>query len=181
MRRYWTTLEVRAMRALYSTTTNKELGARLGRSPKAIGLMALKLGLRKSPAFIAAHCRYQHGHASWNKGKTWSPAGSRRTRFKKGHRGGRYRPVGYERVERDGVMVKVGEPRIWKPKARLVWEKHFGEIPAGAIVRLKDGNKLNFATENLMLVRRADHMRLNYRPKRPKPMPAWVVPLKMAA
>jgi len=33
-------------------------------------------------------------------------------------------------------------------------------------VRLKDGNKLNCAPENLMLIRRADHIRLNYRPRR---------------
>jgi len=130
-RRYWTTLEVRALRALYSTTTNKELGARFDRVPKAIALLAFKLGLRKSPAHIAAHCRYQQGHATWNKGKPWSPPGSQVTRFKKWHRGARQRPVGTERVERDGVMVKVAEPRVWRPKARVVWERHFGEIPTG--------------------------------------------------
>src|SRR5687767_5586018 len=104
-RRYWTTLGVRALKAMYPTTPNKELGARFGRSPKAIALLALKLGLRKSPEFIAAWCRYRRGHKTWNAGKPWSPQGSRATQFKKGQRGARQKPVGTERVERDGVMV----------------------------------------------------------------------------
>lgn len=178
MRRYWTTREVRELGALYPITSNRELGSRLGRAPKAVALMALKLGLRKSPQFMAQHCRFQKGRATWNAGKPWSPDGSRATQFKKGHRGARQKPVGAERHDRDGIMIKVAEPGVWMPKPRLVWEQHFGPIPAGALVRLKDGNPDNCAQKNLQLVTRAELIRLNWKPRGPARRPTcWTAPL----
>lgn len=182
---YWTTVEIRRLRELYPNMENGALGALLGRSWSAVQNMAVKLGLKKSAAFLASPvCRWVKGNRPWNDGKKGWQAGGRAqlTKFKKGHRGARQRPVGAERVERDGVMVKVAEPRVWKPKARLVWEHNFGEIPAGAIVRLKDGNKLNCAPENLMLVGRDAHVLLNWKPRGPVRRPiTWTAPLRMAA
>jgi hypothetical protein len=178
-RRFWTTTELRDMRALYSSTANAELAERFGRAPKAICLMAHKLGLRKSPEYISRYCRFQKRRAAWNKGRPWNPEGSRATQFKKGERGRRQRPVGTERMERDGLMVKVAEPAVWMPKARLVWEQHFGPVPAGMIVRLKDGNRANCSPENLMAVTRQENARLNAakRKRRRRQGALWMRPL----
>ena len=156
------------MRELYPHTANAELARRFGRSAKAVALFAKKLRLRKSYDFLASRCRFLHGHQTWNKGKPWSPQGSAATRFKKGHRGARQRPVGFERIERDGIVVKVAEPSVWIPRPRLAWEKHFGRIPERMIVRLRDGDKFNTSPDNLMLVSRAENARLNAAIRRPR-------------
>jgi hypothetical protein len=183
-RRYWRTGEVREFRLLYPNMTNAALSAQFGRSWSAIKNMATKLALRKSAAFVAAHCRWTCGLAPWNKGKRGWQAGGRahQTKFKKGQRGARQRPVGSERLERDSVMVKVAEPSVWKPKARVVWEQHFGPIPRGAIIRMRDGNPENCAPRNLRLITRGEHVRLNWKPRGPARKPlTWTAPLRMAA
>jgi hypothetical protein len=181
--RYWTTHEILKLRELYPDTETAAIGKALGRTELAVGLMAFKLGLRKSPAFMAAHCRYQHGHATWNAGMNWNPPGSRATQFKKGQRNIRYRPVGVERMERGRLMVKVAEPNVWKAKARIVWEENFGPIPAGMIVRLKDADIANCAPGNLTLITRAENARLNCRIRKPKRkrIVHWVKPLRINA
>ena len=178
MRRYWTTVEIRRLREVYPNAENGAIGAQFGRTWSAIQNMANKLGLSKSAQFLAGpYCRFQAGHKTWNAGKHWSPIGSRKTQFKKGQRGARQRPVGAERVCRDGVEVKIAEPNVWCSKARIVWEKHNGPIPAGAIVRLKDGDWSNCKPANLLLITRAVHARMNYRPRKPKAPPRWILPL----
>lgn len=181
-RRYWTTAEVRTLRSLYPDTTNAVIGEELRRSRSAVNQMAIKLRLKKSPAFIALHARFPAGLVPWNKGmKGWNAGGrADLTKFRRGHRGARQKPVGTERMERDGLMVKVAEPNVWKPKARVVWEKHFGPIPQGCVVRLKDGDRYNCSPENLLLLSRRDHVLLNYRPRRPRRI-VWIAPLQRAA
>jgi hypothetical protein len=51
----------------------------------------------------------------------------------------------------------VAEPGKWISKPRAVWLKHFGEIPAGAVVRCMDGNPENCRLQNLRLSTRAEH------------------------
>lgn len=184
VRRYWNTVELRELRELYPYTSAAALCERFGRSRSALKNIAVKLGLKKSPAFMAsAAVRWQPGNRPWNDGKKGWKAGGRShlTQFKKGHLGGRYRRLGSERRERDGVYVKVAAPNVWKPKARVVWEKNFGPIPDGMIVRLKDGNPDNCAPENLRLIDRREHVLLNWKPRRPAPPPAWTSPLRRTA
>jgi hypothetical protein len=186
-RRAWTTGEVRRLQQMYcwSDAPINAICESLGRTQAAVGIMAHKLGLRRSTRFLTGPaCRWQPGNRPWNAGRQGWQAGGRAklTRFKKGHRGARQKPVGSERRTRDGWEVKVAEPKVWMPKPRYVWLQNFGEIPAGAIVRLKDGNPDNCAPENLMLITRAEHARMNYRPRRPKRKPtSWAAPLKLAA
>ena len=180
-RRYWTMPEIARFRARYPTATIAELMQEFGRSRSATKNMAVKLRLRKSPQLIAQHARWTKSHKTWNKGKPWSPEGSRKTQFKKGHRGARTKPVGAERETRDGVEIKVAEPRRWIAKARYVWEWHNGPVPAGRIVRIKDGNRHNFAPSNLLLITRAEHARLNYRPRKRKAAPSWIAVVAEAA
>ena len=175
MRRYWTMPEIARFRACYATATIQDLMHEFGRTRSAIDNMAVKLRLHKSPQLIAEHARFRKGHKTWNKGKLYRPGGRAiETQFRKGHRGARTKPIGSERETRDGVEIKVAEPRKWIAKARYVWEQHHGPVPAGMIVRLKDGDRYNFALGNLILVTRAENARMNYRPRKSKPIPQWI-------
>ena len=79
------------------------------------------------------------GNVPANKGKKQTEymtpeaiAKTAKTRFKKGNTPHNHKPVGYQRITQDGyIEVKTEEPNIFKLKHRLVWEKEFGEIPAG--------------------------------------------------
>lgn len=84
------------------------------------------------------------------------------TRFKKGSTPHNHRPVGSERIDKDGyIMVKVSEPRKWKLKHRVIWEGSNGPIPKGANIQFKDGNRKNIHLENLYLITREDQMNQN--------------------
>jgi hypothetical protein len=54
------------------------------------------------------------------------------------------------------VRVKTRNPRTWKFKHRLIWEKAHGKIPRDHVVLFADGDKLNFALNNLLLVSRRE-------------------------
>lgn len=171
MRRFWTAPQVREFTLMYPTSTPQALMAHFGRSRSALKNLATKLGLRKTPEHLKAHCRLREGHPAcgWNRGQHYAPEGSRRTQFKKGHRGPRQRSVGSERITaRDGVQVKMAEPDVWVPKARAVWEQAFGPIPEGYIVRHLDGDRQNFALDNLRPMSRAENARMNTKTRRPK-------------
>ena len=103
-------------------------------------------------------CRFQPGHISFNKGKKgFYPAGSEKGWFNPGNKPHTWRPVGTESADAGGyIKVKIRNPRTWKYKHRLVWEKANGKIPRGHIVIFADGNKQNFALENLLLISRRE-------------------------
>jgi len=76
-------------------------------------------------------------------------------------------PIGTERIRWGVVFVKVTDTPTpkgldnrqgfllnWKRKKNLVWEEHFGPIPDGHFVCVKDGNQHNCSPENLALVDR---------------------------
>ena len=113
--------------------------------------------------------QFKKGNISVNKGKTWdeympkkSQQGSLRTTFKKGHTPQNKKPVGSERITRDGYTeIKTQEPDVWGLKHRIVWEKHNGDIPNNSAVLFKDSNKLNFDIDNLEMVHRGELLHLN--------------------
>lgn len=84
------------------------------------------------------------------------------------------RALGDERVAVDGfVWVKVDEPNpyvpgqqtSWMQKHICVWEKEYGPLPEGMVVRFKDGDRQNCDPDNLMLVSKSESMamtRLGY-------------------
>lgn len=105
-----------------------------------------------------------------------SPKGENRGRFAKGHVPGwnRYK-VGDECVggAYDYTLVKVGDEAFsgkqtyaqrkqnWIPKQRYVYMQRYGEIPDGWVVIFLDGDRMNFAPENLYAVSRNVHARMN--------------------
>jgi len=127
--------------------------------------------------------RFEPGHETWNKGRTWDELGipeeSRRrsaaTQFKKGEvhdrPDGWIKPIGFERVNRDGyIEVKVRDsisdgpqPRVpgkyncnYRFKHHVVWEQAHGEpVPDGCNVVFADGDKRNFDPDNLVAIPRS--------------------------
>lgn len=88
--------------------------------------------------------------------------GPNRTSFKKGRKPHTWRPIGTERITKEGYLQrKVSDTgntvRDYVEVHRLLWEEHHGPIPGGHVVIFKDGDRTNIVIENLMLVSRADH------------------------
>lgn len=126
--------------------------------------------------------RYGKGHVSANKGKKWdeflskgAQENCRKTCFKKGHIPYNRKPVGYERLTRDGfIEVKVSDIhhgdglwyKDWKLKQRLIWEEAHGPIPEKHMIIFLDGDKSNFDIDNLACVSMSENARLNQRKMR---------------
>ncbi|MEW3732841.1 HNH endonuclease signature motif containing protein, partial [Pseudomonas aeruginosa] len=108
------------------------------------------LGLKKSPEFSkkirqdwGSATRFKKGNTPWNCGMKGLPARGRapETQFKKG--------------QKPHTWLPVGSTRDWKGIHILLWEEHFGPIPAGHCVCFKDNNKQNVVIDNLELITRA--------------------------
>lgn len=106
--------------------------------------------------------RFEKGHATWNKG-TKGLTKANVTSFKKGQKSHNYKPVGSERITKDGYCeIKVSDTgRRWKSKHVLIYEKHHGKVPRGSVVIFLDGDKRNFDIDNLHLVTRGQLAMLN--------------------
>ena len=108
--------------------------------------------------------RFQKGQEPPNKGKKGiCAAGCEKTWFKKGHIPANYRPVGSERVNKDGyIEVKVADPNKWRLKHRVVWEAVNGKISKGYIIIFRDNDKTNTDINNLMPIKQGTHAVLNH-------------------
>ena len=153
------------MRELYPETGNRELAKILRRSEVAIFGKAGELGLRKSKKYLTS-IRFKKGHVPHNKGKQFPPTGrSKETQFKKGNVPHCWKPIGTERIAKDGYIErKVSDTRTrkdWVPVQNIVWMQAHGEIPKGHIVVFRNRNKTDFRLENLELISRQENMRRN--------------------
>ncbi len=109
---------------------------------------------------VGRDTRFKPGVAAYHppKGVRMSQA----TEFKPGNRPVNWKPVGSERISKDGyVEVKVAEPRTWRQKHVVIWEQLHGPRPKGYAVIFADGNKLNLVSDNLLLVTRHTLLVLN--------------------
>ena len=108
---------------------------------------------------------FEKGNKPYNKGKNMSKElyeKCKPTMFKKGHIPKNYRKIGSERITKDGyIEIKIADPHVWKLKHRLIYEEHYGKIPAGYSVIFGDGDKLNCNIENLILVSRSELLIMN--------------------
>lgn len=181
MRRRWTEQELETLRKMYADTKTAKLAALLGRTERSVYMAADSLGLKKSAAYLAspdacrlrrgahvgAETQFKPGHAAWNKGTKFTAGGrSAETRFKPGNKPHTWNPLGHERLSKGGYlqrkMADTGCTRKdYVPVHHLVWKDAGREIPPGHALTFRDGNKRNFALENLELVARADLMRRN--------------------
>lgn len=108
---------------------------------------------------------FEKGHVPANKGMKM-PAEvyekAKNTMFKKGHAPNNYRPVGSERINKDGyIEIKIKDPKTWMLKHHFVWQQAHGEIPKDSVIIFKDGDKQNVALDNLILVKKSINAVLN--------------------
>ena len=167
----------------YPTTLSSELAKRYNCSISKINNISYKFGLKKNKDFIAEVSRknmerednparlhwIKKGNTPANKGRKqteyMTPEAIERTaktRFKKGNTPHNHKPVGWQRITKDGyVEIKIAEPNVFKLKHRLIWENEIGPIPAGHNIQFKDGNRLNCELENLYIITRAEQLGVN--------------------
>ncbi len=109
--------------------------------------------------------RFERGHIPTNKGVPMSKEvyeKAKNTMFKKGNIPLNHREVGSERLSKDGyIEIKVAEPRKWRLKHNVVWERINGPIPKGCVVIFLDGNKTNLDISNLKLITRSELLIMN--------------------
>ncbi|WP_194554432.1 HNH endonuclease, partial [Vibrio anguillarum] len=136
-------------------------------------------GTKKSKAALVSSCKrfgiksgrngqFYKGMVPPNKGKPHPSRGrSRETLFGgvRGHKPDNKKPIGSTRIcSKDGyLVVKVGEPSVWKHAHVHLWEANNGKVPTGFVVRFYDNSpdKLKSPTlDNLFLVSRPVHCRL---------------------
>lgn len=131
-----------------------------------------RFGLHLSIGQVKAACKNRRlqtgitghflpGQVPHNKGKKggggWEP-----TQFKRGNRPHNFRPVGSERVNVDDyVEVKIADPKTWRHKHVVEWEKQNGPLPKGSAIIFADGDRRNFIPENLICISRKQLAYLN--------------------
>ena len=107
--------------------------------------------------------QFKKGHKTWNKG-TKGLTKANKTSFKKGDIPHNYRPIGSERITKDGyIEIKIADPNKWQHKQRYIYESVYGKIPKGHKVIFVDGNIHNFDLDNLILVSNAEELIMNSR------------------
>lgn len=109
--------------------------------------------------------RFPKGTIPPNKGRFgYCAPGAEKGWFRKGERRGvatrLYKPIGTERVSRDGYLErKVNDDlplqRRWRPVHRIRWEEVNGPVPEGHALKCLDSNKLNTDPSNWEAVPRA--------------------------
>lgn len=109
--------------------------------------------------------KFRKGQTPHNKGKKMPKEvyeKVKHTMFAKGNVPPNHRPVGSERISKDGyIEVKVAEPNKWRLKQRVVYEEAKGKIPEGCTIIFLDGNKQNCNIDNLRCITRSELLYLN--------------------
>jgi hypothetical protein len=107
--------------------------------------------------------KFTKKHTPWNKGKKGIHL-SEKSEFKSGeNHSGKNHPSwkgGVQSNKNDcAYLWKDTNTRLRRPRA--IYEKHYGEIPKGYVIRHVDGNKDNDNIKNLVAISRAENMKLN--------------------
>lgn len=177
-RKKWTKEEDELLREKYPDAATADLLVLFpGLTIKKILSHANFIGVRKSAAFfessfsgrissendIGVNTRFNGAKPGWNKGLKIqdyiSPESYERMKtshFKHGNVPGNWKPVGSERITKDGyIELKVRDLNSglsidnFELKHRWIYEQNHGPIAEGMIVVFKDGDKMNFDIENL--------------------------------
>lgn len=156
-RKAWrpTEAEVALFTQLYPDQRSAELATRFGKDQKQVYALANRLGLKKSPEFLASAAsgrlsaghqlgvehRFVKGQPSPTKGMRLPGHGSPVTQFKPGQKPHNALPIGSLRIGVGYLQIKLYDtgypPRDWVMYHRHVWEQAHGPIPEGHVVMFK--------------------------------------------
>jgi hypothetical protein len=175
MRKYFEDT-IEKIRERYPNEQSTQLAIDLGMPTHSLYSLANKMGIRKSPKFLASEAsgrsniinnnatRFKKGNVPVNKGKA-SPQHVKdalaKTQFLKGSKPHNTKPIGTIVTRKDKSdyvykYIKIADSN-WQLYQRYVFEKHFGQIPKSHIVIFRDSNQLNCDIENLQLISKADN------------------------
>ncbi|GAA0390316.1 HNH endonuclease signature motif containing protein [Paenibacillus motobuensis] len=116
---------------------------------------------------LSSGLRGSEGQDPPNKGtKGLYNVGGNRTSFKKGQQALNYKPVGSERIDRDGyTLIKVSDEGLWnkrwRHKHKVIWEEKHGPIPKGHVILFADQNRRNISLDNLIMIKQSQLSVLN--------------------
>lgn len=163
----FTNEEIRQIAMLYPYNSNTEIARIFGRTEHSILGLRQRYGWYKSPEYMTTGPgRFKKGITPANKGKKMK-SGPNRTSFVKGVTPHNILPVGtivqrhHKRDKKTYRLIKRADGK-WEFLSRHIYRQHFGEIPKGMIVALKDGNHDNLEPENLMLITRDENRIRNH-------------------
>jgi hypothetical protein len=152
----------------FEKMNNKDLASSLGLKASQVRSVYRRNGLKR----IAGNGRFEKGHVPANKGVKMSKSqydACKKTMFKKGSTPVNHKPVGSERVDKDGyTVIKTKEPSTWELKHRVVWLKHNPPLKNGEIVTFKNGDKSDISLSNLQIKCRIQNMHENSKHINPK-------------
>lgn len=191
-RAWYTPEQMAVLVAEYPNRPTAEIAKILGRTTRSVEQTAVRLKLKKDPAYLEAKYRsqaerlaitgkahrFQASQTPWNKGKMgWCAEGCKATQFKPGNRPTTWKPVGTERINTDGyIEVKFADvpgPNSlrWRCKHLLLWESVHGPMPEHHAVVFINGDKRDIRIENLELITRAELLSRNsWMTKYPDPL-----------
>lgn len=105
--------------------------------------------------------QFARGMTPWNKGMKGLNNGGEKGWFKKGQKPATVRPIGSERVDKDGIIqIKANETK-WMSKHKYIWESENGPVPNGHVVIFANGDKRDFSLDNLVCVSRRQLVMIN--------------------
>ena len=162
--------QVQFIKGNYHLISRKDLTSELNRQFQCDFKVSQLVAFVKNHKIVSGRTgRFEQGSVSWNKG-TKGLTSRNRTTFSAGSVPLNRKPIGSERIcSKDGfILVKIAEPNPYtsaqtryKHKHIWLWEQTYGPVPEGCCVAFRDANKLNCDLDNLMLVTRAELLRLN--------------------
>lgn len=170
----WSEEEIDFLREVYPkhgrTGTTKLFNERYGLD---MSESSIKQQVQKHKIRAATNGCFPKGNIPYNKGIPMSPeqyAKCRPTMFLKGNIPANHKPIGSDRVTKDGyIEVKIAEPNKWELLQVLVMQGMIGRrLKKGVeLVRFLDGNTLNCHPDNLILTTRRVNARINQRKVKP--------------
>lgn len=153
----------------YQKMIYRDLAEAIGKSESSVANFLFKEGLKLSTKeFNRRHSLYlfKKGQAAWNKGLSL-PNKPNSGQFQKGHLPKNTKADGHiswrtrpNRKNHDYYWIRIALGK-WVELHVYLWEKEYGPIPEGKILRFKDGNHRNCVLENLELIDRVKNMDLN--------------------
>ena len=176
--RKYTDQQINQVKALYPNHYSKDIALMMNMPVSYVYQVANKYQIHKSAEFNrmelqkqgerlkkdGAKHRFIKGGIPFNKGKKMSETAyeiCKKTMFKKGSVPCNVKPIGYQRLDKDGYLkIKIAD-KTFVLYHRYVWEQANGPIPDDHIVIFKDGNKMNFDINNLELITMRENMMRN--------------------